>query len=78
MEKSSSGCKLKRIKAVKRNRNETKFCHLASTMYRSFQKMSAYNKKFQKNEHQEPRLKLCYTLLASVNRRRPPEAIVQD
>ena len=31
-----------------------------------------------KKEHQEPRLKLCYTLLASVHRRRPPEAIVQD
>ena len=62
MEKYSSGCKLRRIKAVNRNRNETKFYHLESTiMYRSFPKMSPYNKKKLKKEHQEPRLKLCYT-----------------
>ena len=47
-------------------------------MYWSFPKMSAYNKKIQKKEHQEPRLKLYYPLLASVHCWRPPEAIVQD
>ena len=43
-----------------------------------FQKCLPIIKKFKKKEHQEPRLKLYYTLLASVHCWRPPEAIVQD
>ena len=44
----------------------------------AFRKCLPIIKSFKKKEHQELRLKLGYTLLASVHRRRPPEAIVQD
>ena len=51
MKKYSSGCKLRRIKAVNRNRNEIKFYHLESTIIECigpFQKCLPIIKKIKK------------------------------
>ena len=62
MKKYSSDCKLRRIKAVNRNRNEPSFTTLNQQSVSPFQKCRPIIRNSKKKEDQETRLKLCYTL----------------